>query len=421
VANEPSERESDRLLNDLRLTELFGSAPGLIFFAWDPQTDMIVRYGDVFGFIGFHPDEMEPTNDWWMQRIHSDDRDRVRAELDAAVAEQDRYSIECRVIHRSGNILQTWINGVILRDESGRPIQVVGTSVDMTRRRELEAQLVRREREVTALVDHTPDAVFRFDRDDECVYASSVVQEFFGIRPDEAIGKKTAELIAVGYGLPSKWSDQIRRVFETGDAAVHTGVIETPEAPRYIHTRMAPEIDESGAVECVLVVVHDVSDLQEARAAIEAGDSRLRVALAKRPVMVYEQDATLRYTWVVNPESGPVPGAAVGVRDSDLLSGDEKDELESIKMQVIQSGKPFHGEYQTTIDDATRYFWINADPVFDRSGTVIGIIGAAIDVTAPGEMERPAPPARPGAPFCAHRRTGGCLDLGRGYRSARFQ
>ena len=53
--------------------------------------------------------------------------------------------------------------------------------------------------------------------------------------------------------------------------------------------------------------------------ALERSEERFRVALAPAPIIVAEQDAELRYTWVYDPSSRFSGRDAVGKTDADLF------------------------------------------------------------------------------------------------------
>ena len=76
--------------------------------------------------------------------VHPDDRERVLRETRAALAsaEQDRYRCEYRTMGPAGGPPR-WIvtRGQVIRDDAGRPLRLIGTTLDVTERRQVEARL----------------------------------------------------------------------------------------------------------------------------------------------------------------------------------------------------------------------------------------------------------------------------------------
>ncbi len=85
------------------------------------------------------PDE-QIDFDLFYSIIHADDRDRVRAAIDAAVEGRARYDVEYRTVSPQG--VWRWIRakGRVYRDASGQPIRFDGVTIDISRQKLLEEE-----------------------------------------------------------------------------------------------------------------------------------------------------------------------------------------------------------------------------------------------------------------------------------------
>jgi PAS domain S-box-containing protein len=118
-----------------------------------------------------------------------------------------------------------------------------------------------------------------------------------------------------------------------------------------------------------------------------ADDAHLKNALfeatlAASPVVVFSQDLELRYTWIHNPAQGYTPEQVIGRRDVDLFqhAGDAA-ELESIKREVIATGRTQRREVRLQHAGIARSYDLVVQPHRDGSGAVVGVVCAAVDVT----------------------------------------
>jgi PAS domain S-box-containing protein len=106
------------------------------------------RWGAIMGFESPPP----PVLDAWLERIHPDDVERVRAEIDDHLrGETAHLEVEHRI--RRGEAYR-WIlvRGLAVRDEEGRPVRVAGSATDIT------------EGKVADALTGLPNRVLFFDR-----------------------------------------------------------------------------------------------------------------------------------------------------------------------------------------------------------------------------------------------------------------
>jgi PAS domain S-box-containing protein len=108
---------------------------GLVY-DWDLLKDHVQRSHGLYPLVGYYPHEVPPSHQWWNERVHPDDLERVtRSTLESG---GDSYDAEYRVLHRNGHWIHVWDKGVIIRDAGGAPVRVVGSTVDISDRKNAE-------------------------------------------------------------------------------------------------------------------------------------------------------------------------------------------------------------------------------------------------------------------------------------------
>ncbi len=91
--------------------------------------------------LGYTVEEWHAHPDFWMTRLHPDDRARVLEATLRSEATGEPFSIEYRYLHKDGHIVWVLDEAVLLtRDANGRPKTFQGVMVDVTARKEAEAQ-----------------------------------------------------------------------------------------------------------------------------------------------------------------------------------------------------------------------------------------------------------------------------------------
>jgi PAS domain S-box-containing protein len=97
--------------------------------------------GDLEAITGFTHQDILKQPHIWTERLHSEDRDRVLASLEAR-RKSGRFSVEYRWQCADGRYKHFLDQAVLLKDGDGRPIEFAGTLTDISEQRALEGQLI---------------------------------------------------------------------------------------------------------------------------------------------------------------------------------------------------------------------------------------------------------------------------------------
>ena len=111
-------------------------------------------------------------------------------------------------------------------------------------------------------------------------------------------------------------------------------------------------------------------------------EERFHVALAHSNITVFEQDAEGRYTWIYNPPLGYGTSEVVGRRTRDLVTAEEAGPLEALDRAVLQRGDRAQQEVRISERGGdVHHLLVSQEPLRDASGRIIGLTGAATDIT----------------------------------------
>lgn len=114
--------------------------------------------------------------------------------------------------------------------------------------------------------------------------------------------------------------------------------------------------------------------------ALRESESRFTTALKGSPVIVWCQDAQLRYTWAYNPTGRSVE-ELIGKTDGELMRPEDAKVIESVKRGVLDSGRGVRTIVRAEIGGRLRDFDLTVEPLRDASGIVTGITCACMDIT----------------------------------------
>ena len=99
--------------------------------------------------------ESPQTADWWLERVHPEDRQRVEEGFLAAVGDpsRDQWRDEYRFLRADGDYAEVLDRGHVLRDERGEAIRMIGAMLDVTERNRLVEELRRSRDELELRVE----------------------------------------------------------------------------------------------------------------------------------------------------------------------------------------------------------------------------------------------------------------------------
>ena len=134
-------------------------------------------------------------------------------------------------------------------------------------------------------------------------------------------------------------------------------------------------------VNAIVCNYQDITRRRQVEEAVVESEERFRVALKTSPVVLFNQDRDLRYTWIYNPSRGYSVDEVEGKTDAELLSAEDAERLTRIKRRVIETGTSAREEVELTSGGIKNVYDLNIEPMLDPLGEISGITCVALDIT----------------------------------------
>lgn len=108
---------------------------------WNVQNNDLFWSSGTYELFGVLQGSITPSFEDFIGRVYSDDRELVTSAVEESLNNDTPYDIEFRIVRHNGEVLYTRAQGTVLRGESGKPLQMMGTIQDINDRKKLESQL----------------------------------------------------------------------------------------------------------------------------------------------------------------------------------------------------------------------------------------------------------------------------------------
>ncbi len=164
-----------------------------VFWVWDAAAERLEYVSPAYTTVWGRPVEALVSSPGdWLEAIHPDDRERVATGLRINQV-NGKYDQIYRVVRPDGTLRWIHDRAFPICDADGTVFRVVGTALDITKRRIVEARLI----EQAALLDQANDAIMVRDLEHNILYWNRSATRLFGWSRDEVLNQNARTLLAV--------------------------------------------------------------------------------------------------------------------------------------------------------------------------------------------------------------------------------
>ncbi|NJL38796.1 MAG: PAS domain-containing protein [Leptolyngbyaceae cyanobacterium SM1_4_3] len=155
---------------------------------WNLPTGKIIWSAGHFTLLGLQPNQCEPSYEVWLNSLHPADREGAEAALQRAMTEQTEYRHEYRTVWQDGSIHWVEARGIFSYNALGQPDRMVGVLIDITERKQAEADLRESEARYRLLAEAIPQFVWISNADGQNEYVNQQFCDYTGLTPQQMRG-----------------------------------------------------------------------------------------------------------------------------------------------------------------------------------------------------------------------------------------
>jgi diguanylate cyclase (GGDEF)-like protein/PAS domain S-box-containing protein len=317
----------------------------------------------------------------WLDALHADDRDSVRAALERGDPGDDALHLECRVVRGGVDERPARIRAVPVRGDDGRCTGYLASVEDLTEEhRNLEAVT-----RLSELADVLDEWIVIADPDLRLRYANPAARHGLSLPPpDGAPEIKIVDLVPVPHvaDLASQLRDAVLMSRPwTGDLVMSALDGRTVE----VQCTVVAHRDDRGEIAHYSFLGRDVSSLRSVQRALDESEARFRLIADSSPTGIYfvADGGLVNYA---NRRLAEILGDPVErVVGRSFLEWVHPDDL----ARIVETGELIAAQPRDTnvemrirrANGEIRWLRAQGAPVTDRDGHVHGFVGSVVDVT----------------------------------------
>ena len=267
---------------------------------WNPRTDQAYFSPRWKSMLGYADGDIEENGAQWVELLHPEDRERVFATLQPHLpGEREHYEIEFRMRCKDGSYKWVLARGrVVDRGPDGEPLRIIGTHIDISVRKAMEAELVQER----SLFVAGPTVIFKWrdptDKSRPVDYVSPNIESLLGYRAEQLT---SGEIPFSDIVHP----DDLPRIIDGAQACIASGrkhfeqhyrVVTSDGQVRWLQDMTSTVTDDNGCVTHLHGYVVDETERRQAMIALQESESRYRLLIEQSPLAIaihHDQHVTL--------------------------------------------------------------------------------------------------------------------------------
>ena len=160
--------------------ELAVRAGGIGVWDLDIVTNELFWDDRMFQLYGIKRENFSHAYDSWLAGVHPDDLKRCDDDIILAIKGEKEFDTEFRLCWPDGSVHNIRANGLVIRDQAGKPLHMIGTNWDITEQKKLEEKLKSSEINFRTFFETLDDLILVSNMKGEIIYVNDLVSHKLG-------------------------------------------------------------------------------------------------------------------------------------------------------------------------------------------------------------------------------------------------
>jgi PAS domain S-box-containing protein len=155
LSEQVKEKTKELSLSNQRF-ELATQATSEIIWDWDLTNNQIYRSDNLRKILGYKNTNLINQDSFWTSKVHPDDIELVKHNLQQIFeSEKNKIVQEYQIKKSDGTYIYVLDKGLVIRNEKGKPIRMIGSTQDITTRKLAEIELEKQKQRLSNVIEGT--------------------------------------------------------------------------------------------------------------------------------------------------------------------------------------------------------------------------------------------------------------------------
>lgn len=393
-ASEEVLRESEERL------KLATRSSNIGLFDWDLRTNKVYFSPEWKRQIGYREDEISDNFDEWKSRVHPDDLDKTLKIVDVYIKNPYfDFEVEFRFRHKDGSYRWVMTQGSLLKDESGKPIRMLGSHIDITELKKAEAKLQEEYSFRNSVIESAAEGLAVCHAVPEYPFVrftlwNNKMTEITGYTIEEINQKGWYQTVYPDSEYQEKARKRMDRMREGDNLVSEKWEITRADGEKRILEISTSVLVSAEGVIHILALMHDVTENRKAQEQILIANERLHYLLSSTTGAIYSSRACCDYgaTFISDNVRDIVGYEAKEFLRAPMfwLEHIHPDDYQHVlaMLEGIKEKSRIEYEYRFRHKDGN-YIWIRDEfkVIRDKDGNPVECVGYWANITEHKEME----------------------------------
>jgi PAS domain S-box-containing protein len=366
-----------------------------VFWDWDLESNAVWRSESASETFGYPAEELMSDPQFWVNRIHPEDRQHVHDGIHAAINNGEKlWRDEYRFLCKNGLYVEVMDRGHVIHNAEGKAVRMVGALTDISKQREMETKLADERNLLRALIDNLPDSIYMKDAAARKTLSSKGNFRNLGCKTEaEVLGKTDFDFFIPEVAAKLFEDDQL--VLQKGQSIINREerLVHANGEVFWMLTTKVPWRDAAGNIVGIIGGGRNITKQKEVEIKLMAERNLLRTVIDNLPDAIYAKDMGARKT-LANPADLKNLGCrteteALGKNDFKFFPKEVAEKFFEDDQLVLQNGQSVINREEKVIVADGKSVWLLTTkvPWRDADGHIIGLVGIGRDITDKKNLE----------------------------------